>query len=149
MRSAIPICLAALCFAGTAAAQSMVTPATVTPLASDPVNPPQAQRQGDITFVTGGVGDEGRSEMQQVAPRYNLRLLFAQQGTGAYLADVTVNLDNARGQPVLAAKSDGPLFYADVPPGRYKLVVAYAGRSQTRPIDVGHAGAIARSFYWP
>ena len=56
-----------------------------------------------------------------------MRLMFALAGSGEYLADVTVKLVDAYGDTVLDAVSDGPLFYARVPPGRYRITVASAG----------------------
>ena len=109
----------------------------------------EPQRQGEITFVSGGTGDEDRAAMRQAARDYNLRLQFAIQGTGEYLADVGVTLADASGRTVLDTISDGPLFFARVPPGRYKLTVIESGKSQSRNIAVAAEGALAQSFYWP
>lgn len=152
MRSAIPIALAVLLVAGSAAAQSsLTTPRHVVPAPTDvATDGPESrvERQGAISFVSGGIGEEGRSAMQQMEPNYNLRLLFARQGTGEYLSAVDVNLADGQGKTVLATTSEGPFFFAEVPPGRYKLSVASEGRSQTRNVDVAASGAVKQSFYW-
>jgi hypothetical protein len=106
----------------------------------------QAQQQGNITFVSGGAGTEDRDALRQVESQYNLRLLFAARN-GDYLANVAVTLSDARGNAVLDTISDGPIFYARVPPGRYRLTVSNQGQSQSRDISVGN-GAVRQDFYW-
>lgn len=106
----------------------------------------QPQQQGNITFVSGGAGDEDRDALRQVESQYNLRLLFAARN-GDYLADIAVTLSDARGNAVLDTIADGPIFYARVPPGRYRLTVSNQGQSQSRNISVG-GGAVRQDFYW-
>jgi len=151
MRLSISVFLALLLIAGSAAAQSTAPAQDMAAPGSEAADDgaPQAQRQGDITFVSGGVGDEDRSALRRMAPNYNLRLMFALQGSGEYLANIGVSLVDAHGKTVLDAISDGPFFLAHVPPGRYKLTVTNDGKSQTRSIDLAGAGAVAQDFYWP
>jgi hypothetical protein len=113
-----------------------------------PPGPPalQAQQQGNITFVSGGAGDEDRSALKQVENQYNLRLLFAARN-GDYLANVAVTLADGRGNAVLDTIADGPIFYAHVPPGRYRLTVSNEGQSQSRDVTIGN-GAVRQDFYW-
>jgi hypothetical protein len=42
---------------------------------------------GDISYVSGGVGASEQEELEQVEADYNLRLLFAVTGSGAFLAE--------------------------------------------------------------
>jgi len=113
-----------------------------------PPSPPalQAQQQGNITFVSGGAGDEDRDALKQVESQYNLRLLFAARN-GNYLANIAVSLSDARGNAVLDTIADGPIFYARVPPGRYRLTVSNQGQAQSRDISIGN-GAVRQDFYW-
>lgn len=132
-------------------------PQTMLPQAMPPVpsqverQPPappalQAQQQGNVTFISGGAGDEDRDALKQVENQYNLRLLFAARN-GDYLAGVAVTLSDMRGNAVLDTIADGPLFYARVPPGRYRLTVSNQGQSQSRDISIGN-GAVRQDFYW-
>jgi hypothetical protein len=106
----------------------------------------QPQQQGNITFVSGGAGDEDRDALRQVENQYNLRLLFAARN-GDYLANVAVTLSDARGGAVLDTIAEGPIFYARVPPGRYRLTVSEQGQSQSRNISIGN-GAVRQDFHW-
>jgi hypothetical protein len=106
------------------------------------------QQQGQISYVSGGASADDRATMQSMAGNYNVHLMFAEQTSGDYLAGVGVRLDDSRGNTVLDTVSDGPLFYAHVPAGHYRVTVAIDGKSQTRPLDVGAGGIRAQSFYW-
>ena len=84
-----------------------------------------------------------------VKSQYNLRLLFALQGSGEYLSNVQVRIDKAGGPTLLTAVSEGPWFYVHLPPGRYNLTLDNAGQVQTRRVTVPARSATEQSFYWP
>ncbi len=152
MRRFVPLCLS-LVLAGTGAlaarAAEPAAPAPVSPPPTAGVDAPNPQTQGGITFIVGGVGDQNRDAMRHMESRYNLRLMFAEKQTGQYLADIGVTLSDAHGKTVLDTTADGPLFFAHVPPGRYKVSVTSSGQTLTRSVDVGAEGAVSQSFYWP
>ncbi|MEY6433950.1 carboxypeptidase regulatory-like domain-containing protein [Thioalkalicoccus limnaeus] len=100
-------------------------------------------------YVSGGIGVSEREELARIKSEYNLRLLFAVEGSGEYLSDIQVRIDDASGMTRLTATSKGPWFYARLPPGRYNLTVDAAGQVQARPVTVPAHGAAERSFYWP
>jgi hypothetical protein len=106
----------------------------------------QAQQQGNITFVSGGAGDEDRDALHQVENQYNLRLMFAARN-GDFLANIGVTMSDARGNTVLDTIAEGPIFYAHVPPGRYRVTVSNQGQAQSRDISIGN-GAVRQDFYW-
>ncbi|HEX3971632.1 MAG TPA: hypothetical protein VHX19_09915, partial [Stellaceae bacterium] len=106
----------------------------------------QAQQQGNITFVSGGAGDEDRDALHQVENQYNLRLMFAARN-GDFLANIGVTLSDARGKAVLDTVAEGPIFYAHVPPGRYRVTVSNQGHAQSRDITIGN-GPVRQDFYW-
>ena len=152
MRPSLAIFLAVLLGAGAAMAQSSLAPpqAMGAPGSGNAEDSElRVQRQGDVSFISGGIGEEGRDAMHQAESGYNLRLLFARQSSGEYLADVGVTLTDGHGKNVLEATSDGPLFYAHVPPGHYKLNVAFAGKTQSRSISIAASGVVSQAFYWP
>jgi hypothetical protein len=120
-----------------------------------PAQTPQAagsalvqKHQRNIGFVSGGSSLDDRASLAAVAGQYNMRLTFAVQGSGEYLSGVDVSLADADGKKLLDAVSDGPLFYAQLPPGHYRLTVASGGQSQTRDLSVAATGVSAQAFYW-
>jgi hypothetical protein len=87
----------------------------------------QPQTQGEITFVSGGVGVEELNAIQAIRSDYNLSLLFSAQGTGEYLSDVKVNIKDSSGNTLLETVSDGPMLFARLKPGRYTVTADLEG----------------------
>ena len=119
----------------------------ISPLAAQSL--PQPQTQNGITFISGGVGDDSQQAMLAVKQDYNLRMLFAREGTGEYFASLPVRISDTAGNPVLSATSAGPFFYARLQPGRYTVEVIHLGQWLTKTADVPAAGAAELYFYWP
>jgi len=103
---------------------------------------------GDISYVSGGVGASEQEALAQVKSDYNLRLLFAVTGSGAFLAEIPVTLADGKGQVLLEAVAAGPYFYARVPPGDYRISAERAGQVETRSVTVPSAGAVSTDFRW-
>jgi predicted TIM-barrel fold metal-dependent hydrolase len=107
----------------------------------------QPVTQGDITFVSGGIGMDERQALDDVARDYNLKLVFAEKGSGAYMADVKLAIVNAKGRTILESVSDGPWFLVKLMPGRYKITAEAMGQSLTRHVRVG-SRLTTRHLYW-
>lgn len=108
----------------------------------------QSHSAGGVTFASGGVGDEGKAAMHAIESGYNLRLLFAVQGSGEFLANVRVRLVDRNGNTLVDTVADGPYFFANLAPGTYEVVVMGQGRVITRSVDISGTGAISRTLYW-
>lgn len=119
-------------------------------LAAAFVAPGGAQRSsGEVVVRTGGVGVEERAAFEAERARYNLRLAFA-ESDGVFLADVHVRLARPDGRVVYEGDSEGPLLFAHLPPGRYRLEAEYGGMTQVRTLDVGAAQAQPLVYlHWP
>ncbi|EGV17559.1 carboxypeptidase-like regulatory domain-containing protein [Thiocapsa marina] len=102
-----------------------------------------------VPHVSGGIGASEREAMEQVKSQYNLRLLFAVAGSGAYLSNIRVQIQDAAGPILLTTVTVGPWLYANLAPGDYVLTVEHAGQAQTRNVTLPATGAVAESFYWP
>jgi len=108
----------------------------------------QPQTQGEVTFVSGGVGADEQAAMQAMRGDYNLSLLFAAQG-GEYLSDVDVHITDAHGHSYLETVSDGPRLMAKLRPGRYIVSVERDGRAMRKTVSVGGRQSAPVSFVWP
>jgi len=121
---------------------SSSAPDSLAPLVSD---------QG-IRYRSGGVGDSERTELDALSHQFNLRLLFAMQGSGEYLAAVRVDIRDTRGGNVLTAESQGPLFFAQLPPGHYVVDVSAPGQGLQQPqrqeVHIGDSGQSRLDFRW-
>ena len=113
---------------------------------SEPVLHPVTE--DGITYISGGNGLEERQALDEVAGDYNLKLVFAEQGSGAYLADVKLVIMNMKGQKILEAVSDGPWFFVKLAPGRYKIAAESEGQSQVQQTKVGGGRLTQLHFYW-
>jgi hypothetical protein len=100
---------------------------------------PPTQTSNGVTFVTGGIGQSRIEAFRKAAKDYNLRATFTAPG-GAFMADVKVTLKDAKGNTLVTTVS-GPLFYAQVPPGRYELIAAYGDQRFQRKLEVSQSGA--------
>lgn len=100
-----------------------------------------------IPYVTGGVGQDERDALKAMESQFNLALQFSAQG-GAFLSGVRVQIVNRAGQTVLDALTEGPYFYAALPPDSYTVTASVEGQSTRRSVTVG-AGRITRAdFAW-
>ena len=105
--------------------------------------------ENGITYVSGGVGDEGVDQIRQVEKEYNLHLLFAVQGSGDYLSRVYVKILDGKGHALVDTISEGPYFLAKLNPGKYEVVAESGGKTIDRRVDIAPGHATSESLYWP
>jgi len=98
--------------------------------------------------LSGGVGVEEREQMMQRYGEYNLHLGFAEQ-SGEYVAGVLISVRDANGAVVLSGEAEGPLLFAKVPPGAYRVTASFGGVEQTRVIRTSDAPGLIAYFRWP
>lgn len=105
--------------------------------------------QGDITFVSGGVGSDERNAMQAVRADYNLSVLFSLQGTGEYLSEVLVNISDSKGNTLLETVADGPMLLAKLKPGSYIVTVELNGQVAQSKAPIFGKRRTSLSFIYP
>lgn len=135
MRTAIFLALA-LCAATPALAQEEPkNPAPMPQPAPDnfwqgggaiPALPLQTQKQGDVTFLNGGVGEEELFQLRSQSSQYNVQVTLSAPD-GAYISDVRLRLLDTSGQPLLDIPDAGPYVYAKLAPGKYRLETTNPG----------------------
>ncbi|MDQ5908221.1 MAG: hypothetical protein QG599_312 [Pseudomonadota bacterium] len=108
----------------------------------------EIQESQGIRYASGGIGEGERAELNALSAQFSLRLLFAMQGSGDYLADVGVNIMDARGGIVLKAQSRGPWFFAQLPPGAYTVDVEAVGQMHRQAVRIGGRQQSRLNFYW-
>lgn len=113
-----------------------------------PSGSPRIQEDRGIRYVSGGIGEGERVELDALSSQFNLRLLFAQHGSGNYLADVRVRILNSRGEAVLNAGSEGPWFFAQLPPGAYTVEVGASEQTQRQTVRIQGSRQSRLNFYW-
>ncbi|MBK8752711.1 MAG: carboxypeptidase regulatory-like domain-containing protein [Candidatus Competibacteraceae bacterium] len=105
-----------------------------------------------IRYITGGVGEGERAELNALSNQFNLRLMFAMQGSGEYLSAVRVNILDSHGGSVLSVESKGPWFLAQLPPGDYVVEASATDQASQQPqrktAHIEGSGQSRLDFYW-
>src|SRR5690606_10955023 len=78
--------------------------------------------RNDITYVTGGVGDEEMEMLREVGSDFNVQLMLAASG-GAYISNAFIRILDSAGTELMSAKDAGPYLYVSLPPGKYTFDV--------------------------
>jgi hypothetical protein len=110
--------------------------ASLVPMAAEDVPVPMVQTAGNISYVSGGIGLDAISQLESMSNQFNLKLIFALR-SGEWLSDVSVQIADAGGRPVLDTTSHGPWFLAKLPAGRYQVTASFAGKAERRTVAVG------------
>lgn len=131
--------LAALSFSTSA----MAAPSFGEPLSGSPLE----KRDGDIRYISGGIGNEEKAMLEQQRSSYNLWIESA-LSTGHYISDAYYTITNKSGDSVFSAQGDGPFFYVALPQGSYKVTADWKGQSNTKSATVGTSGHSEINFYF-
>lgn len=102
---------------------------------------------GNITYVSGGIGDEELDEIRLREGDFNLKLLFSERD-GSYLGSVDVVVLNPKGEKVLEANSAGPFLLARLPRGSYVIKVSINGQEQQRKLSIIEKRRYEGVFRW-
>jgi hypothetical protein len=115
-----------------------------------PMSQLEPKMENGITYLCGGVGEDEVQAMKQAASDYKLMLTFAAVN-GAYLADVNVDIADARGRSVLQAKCDAPIMLVDFEQGgNYRVRAEANGHMLTRSAKVRSGGRVQSiAMAWP
>lgn len=108
---------------------------------------PQIQHQGNVSFVSGGVGLDESTALRQAESQWPLSLRFTGPGSD-FLADVRVRVVDAHDSDVLSATSRGPYMLVKLRPGRYTVHAQYKDSEQSRSVTVPAKGSAKAAFYW-
>lgn len=112
----------------------------------------EPKTENGITYVCGGVGQEESNYMKKQARKHDMALTFAARG-GEYLADVNVEIADAKGNAILQTTCDGPMMLVDFPKaGTYRVKADASGYTQGQTITVKgrkEEGAQQLSLAWP
>lgn len=109
---------------------------------------PQPHDQNGITYLNGGVGSEEQTMMRSVRADYNLQLTFATNSSGAYRSDVQVDIMDAKGNVLVSRPNAGPMFFAKLPAGTYRVSAAAEGKTFKRTVKLGNGGAKEMTLHW-
>jgi hypothetical protein len=100
-----------------------------------------------VSYLSGGFGEDERERLRNIAGGDNLELSFALQ-TKQYLGGASVLIKDAKGNNVLEAVSEGPLFLVNLPAGSYTVEATAMGKTLKQAVHVPSKGHARVYFAW-
>jgi phosphatidate phosphatase APP1 len=101
---------------------------------------PQSQMQGNVRYVTGGIGIDESTALKGMESQYSLTITFAEQrdGKAEYLANVPVTITDSHNATVFSLSNDGPYLLVKLPAGSYQVSASHNGQSKSKSVSVGN-----------
>jgi hypothetical protein len=98
---------------------------------------PIVQYQGDIIYITGGIGEEEHAALERVVSDYNLHVINS-MSDGTFTGYTQLVIYDNKGNQLLASEA-GPLFYANLPVGKYTISAENEGIRQKKQVKISNA----------
>lgn len=113
-------------------------------------NLPAMQRQGEVTYLSGGVGQSEANAIKHIAKLYPLELEFLAKAKprDAYLSDINVQIKDAHDKMVLDTKANGPFLLAKIPAGKYTISVENGDKVEKRQVEIASSEHRRVVFEW-
>jgi hypothetical protein len=111
----------------------------------------ETRTENGFTYACGGVGETEEAQIKDRARDYDMMLTFATR-KGEYLADVNVEIEDARGDTRLQAMCGGPIMLVDVPKsGTYRIHAESGGYTlnKTARVTTRQRHPDALVMHWP
>ena len=108
----------------------------------------QTPDQVEVRYISGGVGDDDFEKIESEQNDYDLKLLFA--AGGAYLANVDVQIMDARDQDILETRTEGPVLLVQIPRGHYRVkATTETGETLSQRITVSDIHRASYVLHYP
>ena len=102
---------------------------------------------GNVSYVSGGIGEESRERLKAFSAAFNLKLVLAMK-TGEYIGDVQVSIAEKGGKELVQAVAEGPVFMANLPAGSYVVTATAEGQTQRQVVTVSKGKLGTMHFRW-
>jgi hypothetical protein len=122
-----------------------LTMLSASPLWADDVL--EVHQQGDMSYVTGGIGEDESDALQATQHNYNLHVMNADKD-GHFSDDIRIVISDPK-HTVLLDTVGGPLFYANVPSGRYLVEGFSDTQSKKQTVTIAGNKTVRVRFVWP
>lgn len=100
------------------------------------------------TYLNGGIGADEEQMMRKAAKDWPLRMIFSARKDNEFVADVRLLVTNAKGAPVLMLHGAGPMTYAMLPAGKYRISASHKGQTETREVTLDGKTGRDVYFHW-
>ena len=111
---------------------------------------PKVQTQGNITYISGGIGEDETAAMKAKSKSWPLSIEFSEHlvNQDLWVAQVYLRILDSKGKTLFDTTVDGPIFLGKVPPGNYELLATYQEVTKRRVIEIKQGQHIKESFNW-
>jgi hypothetical protein len=114
--------------------------------------PIQEQQVGNVTYISGGVGEAEAAVMRNMAKDYLLEVSFMHKQPGQreeMLADIGVQIVDEQNNKLLDIRTDGPYLLANMPEGNYLIIADHEGDIKQQKISIDIKKHKKVVFWWP
>jgi len=98
-------------------------------------------------YLSGGVSEEERQVMRELARSFPLRITSAEP-PGHLVPGIDVAITDSRGRPVMELADAGPVVYVMLPNGKYKVSLRNGGQIETRQVSVAVGKQQELAVFW-
>jgi hypothetical protein len=107
-----------------------------------------ATSEEGVRYLVGGIGSDEREMIENLGMGYNVKFVFA-DGSGDYVSDVRVVIDDLHGKRLAQVMTNGPWLYVKLPPGRYRVEATYAATPiEIQKLEVSEGKRLVRTLHW-
>lgn len=99
-------------------------------------------------YLNGGIGKDEQAYMRKIAKDWPLRMVFSERKDNEFVADVALLVTDSRGAPMLMLPSTGPMTYAMLPPGKYRVTATWHGITESREVTLDGKEGRDVYFHW-
>ena len=110
-------------------------------------NPLEVQQQGNISYITGGIGKDESDALRAAQSNYNLRIMNADK-SGHFSGNTRITISDLNHTMLLDAIG-GPLFYANLPKGRYIVEGLAYDQTKKQVVTIASGKPVRVRFVWP
>ncbi len=107
----------------------------------------QPQQIGNVSFVSGGIGEDESNAIKAQASNFDLRVTETQRD-GAYTSGAIVILTDNKTREQFTIGNTGPLLYVNLPNGAYTLKAVNGSEEITRQIKVNAHKPVNLNLVW-
>ena len=135
-----------LALLGTLSAAALMAAATSPAHAQDELIVVEQARA--TTYLNGGIGKDDEDYMHKIAKDWSLRMIFSERKDNEFVTDVNLLVTDTRSTPYLQLNSGGPMTYAMLPAGKYRITARSKGQSETREVTLDGKNGRDVYFHW-
>lgn len=99
-------------------------------------------------YQNGGIGQDEQAAMRKTAKDWPLRMVFSERKDNEFVANVKLLVTDQRGAPLLQLDHAGPMTYAMLPAGKYRITATMGGVTESREVALDGKQGRDVFFHW-